>query len=1598
MSDKRRTLWEVFPEAFPEELRELATTTYVGRVDICQHSQQIDVQLVADAQLNAEKQAMIAACLDIWLEGRLQVVLHQDKAPKTLENVTDEQKKNKLLQRLRQSQPASASVLAAAQFEFTDGHLAIRVRPAVLPALTLRKTGKTLERILKELGLPCSVELIGDAQIEERRPSAPVSPEPIIVAAATEPPLPWEEESGAQPAGMPMQNAKQQEARAFEAPEGSAPSLAGEMPEPEPVKKKKNKVMCGKPIVAKDEIALSSCDEEKRSVVTRGIISSIHCREIQNGKGILEMRLTDYVSSVNVKAFVVMKTYKSRMEAEMVKGKTVLVKGSLQMDSYVQDLVLMANHITLCAEDLAVNEEKKKELEGMILGRPFHGEAVSIHSVLQQQEGCGEMIIRGDIIQKDEREIRGGRTLVTLDITDYTDAISVKAFLDSEEAQAKADMMKKGKQIRVKGRVEFDDRFSHEFQMMATAMMPSKESLKSERQDTCEEKRVELHAHTKISEMDAVVSPTDLVMQAHRWGHPAVAITDHGVVQGFPEAMDAAKKCGIKVIYGVEAYLVDDLKTAVSRDHGQSFSDRFVVFDIETTGFNKKEDQILELGAVMIENGEVIDRFSQFIDPLRPIPPRITELTSITDDDVRGQDTIDRVLPAFKAWAGDSVLVAHNASFDTGFIENKNAELGLEPIDNTIVDTLELARGLFELRRYTLDSIAKHLGVSLENHHRAVDDAEATAHIFIRCLEMLREQQIENLADVNAYIHSNIDVKRLRSHHAVILVKNKTGLRNLYELVSKAHLEYFYRQPRIPKSEYLKLKEGLMIGTACESGELYRAVLENDGMETLERLINFYDYLEIQPVGNNEFLIRDPDQANVTSVEDLQEINRRIVQLGLEYHKPVVATCDVHFKEPEDAIFRKILMASKGYKDADDQPPLYFRTTNEMLEEFAYLGPELCHQVVIDNPLRISEMVESILPIPDGQFSPVIDGAEDELKNAVYTKAKSMYGDPLPDIVSARLEHELKCIIKNGFATLYVLARRLVTHSVADGYYVGSRGSVGSSLVATMADITEINPLPAHYYCKNCQYSDFDSPEVKAKAGMSGFDLPDKVCPRCGSPLTKDGQEIPFEVFLGFDGDKEPDIDLNFSGEYQPRAHAYVEEMFGKGHVFRAGTMGGLAEKTAYGMVRKYLEERGQTMSNAQINYLISGCVGVKRTTGQHPGGQIIVPMGYEVYDFCPVQHPANDMSTSIVTTHFDYNQLHGRLLKLDILGHDDPTMVRMLEDLTQTKATEVPLDDAKVMSLFLSTEALGVTPEQIGSPVGTYGISEFGTRFVRQMLVDTKPQNFSDLVRISGLSHGTDVWANNAQNIVEQGIAPISECICTREDIMIDLIHLGMDKLEAFKIMEIVRKGKKSGGLSQQHIDDMIAHGIEPWYLESCKKIQYLFPKGHAAAYVTMSLRIAYYKVYYKEAYYAAFYTIRADGFDYETMAQGEEKAREALAAVDAKSKDEQTAKDKETRTLLELVIESYCRGIEFLPMDLYESDHHKFRIIDGKLLPPFDTLGGMGAAAAESIVQAREEGEFLTIEDFINRTRVSRTMVETMKGLGIMGNLPESDQMSLF
>ena len=1125
---------------------------------------------------------------------------------------------------------------------------------------------------------------------------------------------------------------------------------------------------------------------------------------------------------------------------------------------------------------------------------------------------------------------------------------------------------------------------------------------------------MELHCHTKMSDMDGVSEVNDIVKRAHDWGHKAIAITDHGVVQAFPDAnhfiQSLDKEDPFKIIYGVEAYLVDDLTEIATGAGSQSLDGTYVVFDLETTGFSPIQDKIIEIGAVKVERGVITERFSTFVNPKIPIPFKITQLTSITDDMVVDAETIDVVLPKFLDFIGDAVLVAHNAGFDVSFIEQncRYQEIEREFIS---LDTVALARVLLPtLSKYKLNVVAKALNISLENHHRAVDDAGATAEIFVRFVEMLKEREIDTLKELNQFGSMNPDaIRKLPSHHAVILAKNETGRVNLYRLVSMSHLQYFSRMPRIPKSEFLRYREGLIIGSACEAGELFQAVLNGKSEEQIAKLVDFYDYLEIQPIGNNRFMIASDRVSNVRSEEDLRDLNRKIVRLGEKFQKPVVATCDVHFLDPEDEVYRRIIMAGKGFTDADEQAPLYLHTTEEMMEEFSYLGTAKAHEVVIENPNKIADMIEKISPVRPDKCPPVIDNSDQQLRDICYKKAHEMYGENLPDVVTERLERELHSIISNGFAVMYIIAQKLVWKSNEDGYLVGSRGSVGSSFVATMAGITEVNPLSPHYYCPHCHYSDFDSEEVRAFAGGCGWDMKDKDCPVCGHPLIKDGFDIPFETFLGFKGNKEPDIDLNFSGDYQSNAHKYTEVIFGKGQTFRAGTIGTLADKTAFGFVKNYYEERGSRKRNCEIDRIVQGCTGIRRSTGQHPGGIIVLPHGEDINSFTPVQHPANDMTTDIITTHFDYHSIDHNLLKLDILGHDDPTMIKTLEELINSDAMEneydgkehvfdardIPLDDPDVMSLFANTSALGITPEDIdGCPVGCLGIPEFGTDFVIQMVVDTKPKTLSDLIRISGLSHGTDVWLNNAQTLILEGKATISTAICTRDDIMTYLINKGMDSELSFTIMEKVRKGK---GLTPEFEKSMKEAGVPDWYIWSCKKIKYMFPKAHAAAYVMMAYRIAYCKVNYPLAYYAAYFGIRADAFSYEIMCQGKETLnyyyREYKSRQDHLSKKEQdTMKD------MKIVQEMYARGLEFTPIDIYRAKATKFRIIDGKLMPPLSSIDGMGDKAAEAVEQASRDGKYLSKDDFRQRTKASKTVIDKMADLGLLSDLPESNQLSLF
>lgn len=1252
----------------------------------------------------------------------------------------------------------------------------------------------------------------------------------------------------------------------------------------------------------------------------------------------------------------------------------------------------------------------------LVYGRDFEEEAIELRQVVTEM---GEITIRGKVISFDTREIRNEKTIVMYAVTDFTDTIMVKMFVRNDQlADILADV-KKGAFLKIKG-VTTLDKFDGELTIGSVTGIKKISDFTESRNDTSPEKRVELHCHTKMSDMDGVSEVQNLVKRAHDWGHKAIAITDHGVVQSFPDANHYIegldKDDPFKVIYGVEGYLVDDLTDVAVNEKGQMLDDTYVVFDLETTGFSPIKDKIIEIGAVKVEQGRITERFSTFVNPKVPIPFQITQLTSITDQMVMDAPDIETVLPKFLAFVGDAVLVAHNASFDVGFIEQNCRYQDIIP-DFTSVDTVAMARILLPtLSKFKLNVVANALHISLENHHRAVDDAGATAEIFVKFVEMLRDRNVDSLRKLNQFgAHNANAVRKLPTYHVIILACNEVGRVNLYTLISKSHLEYYARRPRIPKSELSKYREGLLVGSACEAGELYQALLNEKSDERVAKIVNFYDYLEIQPVGNNRFMIASDRVGNVNSEEDIRNLNRKIVQLGEKFGKPVVGTCDVHFMDPEDEVYRRIIMAGKGFGDADDQAPLYFRTTEEMLEEFEYLGSAKAREVVIDNPNRIADMVEKITPIRPDKCPPVIPDSDKQLREICYNKAHSMYGENLPEVVTERLERELNSIISNGFAVMYIIAQKLVWKSNEDGYLVGSRGSVGSSFVATMAGITEVNPLSPHYYCKKCHYSDFESDEVRAYAGGCGWDMPDKACPVCGEPLVKDGFDIPFETFLGFKGNKEPDIDLNFSGDYQSNAHKYTEVIFGAGQTYRAGTIGTLADKTAFGYVKNYYEERGQGKRNCEIDRIVQGCTGIRRSTGQHPGGIIVLPLGEEINSFTPVQHPANDTQTDIITTHFDYHSIDHNLLKLDILGHDDPTMIKTLEEYISSPAmdneynetdhkfvaTDIPLDDQDVMALFHGTEVLGIKPDDIGGcPVGCLGIPEFGTDFVIQMVVDTKPQTLSDLIRISGLSHGTDVWLNNAQELIRSGKATISTAICTRDDIMTYLINKGLDSEESFTIMERVRKGTVAKGKCKEWPEfkkDMAEHDVPDWYIWSCEKIKYMFPKAHAAAYVMMAYRIAYCKINYPLAYYGAYFGIRADAFSYEIMCQGKEKLQYYIDDYNRRSAT-LSKKEQDTMKDMHIVQEMYARGYEFLPIDIYRAKATKFQIIDGKLMPPFSSIDGMGEKAAEAVEEAAKDGPYLSRDDFRQRTKASKTVIDYMGDLGLLGDLPESNQLSLF
>ena len=1263
-------------------------------------------------------------------------------------------------------------------------------------------------------------------------------------------------------------------------------------------------------------------------------------------------------------------------------------------------------------------EFRKKEFQrplkqgddpSLVYGKNFEDEPLTLDQVVTEM---GEITIHGKIISFDTREIRNEKTILMFSVTDFTDTITVKMFVRNDQLAELLGDIKKGAFVKIKG-VTTIDKFDGELTIGSVTGIKKIGDFTVSREDLSPVKRVELHCHTKMSDMDGVSEVKSIVKRAHDWGHPAIAITDHGVAQSFPDANHYIetldKDDPFKVIYGVEGYVVDDLIEIAVNAGEQTLDDTYIVFDIETTGFSAIKDKIIEIGAVKVKDGAIVEKFSTFVNPKRPIPFEITQLTSITDEMVLDAPDIESVLPEFLEFVGDGVLVAHNAGFDVGFIEQNCRYQEIEP-DFVSVDTVALARVLLPtLSKYKLNIVAKALGISLENHHRAVDDAGATAEIFVKFVEMLKDRNITTLKEMNRFGDMNVNaIRKLPTHHIIILVKNDIGRFNLYQLISASHLTYFARRPRIPKSLLNQHREGLIIGSACEAGELYQAILNQKSPQAVARLAEFYDYYEIQPLGNNQFMIDSDRYGDINSKEDLQNINREIVSLGEKFKKPVVATCDVHFLDPEDEVYRRIIMAGKGFGDADTQPPLYLRTTDEMLEEFSYLGSAKAREIVIDNPNRICDMVEKISPVNPNKCPPVIENSEQNLRDICYNKAHEIYGENLPEPVQTRLERELTSIISNGYSVMYIIAQKLVWKSNDDGYLVGSRGSVGSSFVATMAGITEVNPLSPHYYCSECHYSDFDSEEVRAFAGGCGFDMPDKNCPNCGAKLVKAGFDIPFETFLGFKGDKEPDIDLNFSGDYQAKAHRYTEVIFGEGHTFKAGTIGTLADKTAFGYVKNYYEERGHRKRKCEIDRILQGCTGIRRSTGQHPGGIVVLPHGHDINEFTPVQHPANDMTTDIITTHFDYHSIDHNLLKLDILGHDDPTMIRTLEEYITSDAleneyndenpfdaTKIPLDDKKVLSLFHDTSALGIKPEDIdGCNLGCLGIPEFGTDFVIQMVQDANPQSLSDLIRISGLSHGTNVWLGNAQVLIESGKATISTAICTRDDIMIYLINQGVDSALSFTIMESVRKGK---GLKPEWEETMKEKDVPDWYIWSCKQISYMFPKAHAAAYVMMAYRIAYCKINYPLAYYGAYFGIRANAFSYELMCQGKDKLNYYMKDYKRRS-DSLSNKEQDVLKDMKIVQEMYARGYEFLPLDIYKAKATKFQIIDGKLMPPLSSIEGMGEKAAEAVEEAAKDGPYLSLDDFRQRTKVSKTVIEFMSDLGLFGNLPQSNQLSLF
>ncbi len=1368
-----------------------------------------------------------------------------------------------------------------------------------------------------------------------------------------------------------------------------------EMPENE----EPSNIIFGKPSKAKETLfKIKDITSNDSRVTIEGRIVSCECKETKTGKGMLIFEIYDGTGIMNCKAFAKDITEGNEVSEKIQSAKAIKVTGKSGMDAYAGDLTVMANIIIEISDEGMPQLPEEDTSSPLILGNSMNISDPLV-KITDLNAESGNVCIDGEILGMEDKETKTGKVILSINIYDGTSTMTCKAFLPGKNAKNIVKRLGKTKAVKLAGRAQMDA-FSNELTIMANTIVESTPLPKTTREDKAEVKRVELHMHTKMSAMDAMTSATDLIKRAMSWGMKSIAITDHGVVQAFPEAYHLLGRDNpdMKVIYGVEAYLVPDKEKSVKNPRGQVLNDAtYCVLDLETTGISITTEKITEVGIMKVKNGEVIDEFEIFVNPEKPIPQRVVEVTNITDEMVKDAETIDKVFPKILEFVGDSIIVAHNASFDVGFLKHNAKLLGYE-FNNTYIDTLPLAKDLFpDLKKYKLGKIADSLGIEVDVAHRALADVDTTVKVFNVMLKKLKDKGINTVDEIDSATKDpeaqKEEFKKQRSYHAIILAKNYVGLRNLYKLVSISHLNYFYKNPRILKSLYKKYSEGLILGSACEAGELYQAIELGKSDEEIENIARDYDYLEIQPIGNNEFLVRN---GIVPDREYLKDINRKIVELGEKLGKLVVATCDVHFMDPQDEIYRRILEAGQGYKDADEQAPLYLRTTEEMLKEFEYLGEEKAYEVVVTNTNKVSDMCDRIDPISPEKCPPHIPGCEEDIKNIAYKKAHELYGDPLPEIVQTRLDKELNSIISNGYSVMYIIAQRLVWKSNEDGYIVGSRGSVGSSLVAFMTGITEVNSLQPHYRCPKCKYSEFDDYGVG-----NGFDLPDKDCPKCGTKMAKDGMDIPFETFLGFNGDKEPDIDLNFSGEYQAKAHKYTEVIFGKGTTFKAGTVGTVAEQTAFGYVKKYYEERNIPINKAEIARISVGCQGIKKTTGQHPGGIIVVPKGREIYEFTPVQHPADDPNSDIITTHFDYHSIDGNLLKLDILGHDDPTVIRMLQDITGVAPTDVPLDDKETMSIFSSTKALGVTPEQIHSEVGTYGIPEYGTKFARGMLLDTHPTTFDELIRISGLSHGTDVWLGNAQSLIEQGIVTLQQAICCRDDIMIYLMKKGLPPDKSFKIMEAVRKGKVAKGKEPKWKDEyiplMLEHDVPEWYIKSCEKIKYMFPKAHAAAYVTNAFRIAWFKVHIPLAYYAAFFTIRAKAFDAEVMINGKEKVKNKMKEIEMMGNNA-TPKDKDMYDDLELVLEMYERGLRFLPIDLYKSHATKFQVEGDSLRPPLNSIAGLGNVAAEGIMKARQEEKFMSIDDLKIRSKVGDSVTELLRQFGCLEGMSQSNQLSLF